>query len=84
MRIRNLLLQRAPLRYSCLLLLLSLPRPSTALDDPASVAAACPGLVAHIVLTDYDGVHVTTACVAPGGLAIHQNSLTLVAYERLD
>jgi hypothetical protein len=86
MRIRNLLFQRAPLRYSCLLLLLlllSLPRASTALDDPESVAAVCPGFIAHIVLYDYDGAHATTACVAPGGLSIQQNSVTLIAYDYL-
>ncbi len=84
MAIGNLLLQRAPLRLSPVLLLLLLPRTGAALDDdPANVTVACPGLTAHIVLTDYDGTHVVNACVAPGGLSISQNTVTLIAYDNL-
>ena len=82
MRIRNLLLHRATLRLSSLIVLLSLPFPSSALDDPASVEVACP-FIAHVVLHDYDGAHAVTACVAPGGLRIQQNSVTLITYDNL-
>lgn len=84
MRIQDFLLHRTTLRFSSLLLLLSLPLPSAALDDPAIVEAVpCPSLIAHVVLYDYDGAHAMTACVAPGGLSIHQNTVTLIAYDNL-
>lgn len=84
MRIHDVLLHRTSLRFSFPLLLLSLPFPSAALDDPANVEAVpCPSLIAHIVLYDYDGAHAVTACVAPGGLSIHQNTVTLIAYDNL-
>jgi len=83
MRIRNLLLRRATLRLSSFLVLLSLPFTSSALEDPDSVEVACPTFIAHIVLHDYDGAHAVTACVAPGGLQIQQNSVTLIVYDNL-
>jgi len=61
MRIRNLLLHRATLRLSSLLVLLSLSFPSSALEDPDSVEVACPTFIAHIVLHDYDGAHAVTS-----------------------
>ena len=68
MRIRNLLFHRATLRLSSLIVLLSLPFPSSALDDPASVEVACP-FIAHIVLHDYDGAHVPVSSWRRAGRA---------------
>ncbi|MEO6687883.1 MAG: hypothetical protein ABIS07_13245 [Dokdonella sp.] len=50
-------------------------------SDDALTVGACPGLVAHINLQDYDGMHALQLCVAPGGFSINGGVVTLSVYD---
>ena len=49
----------------------------------AGAPAACPGMIADILLSDYDGQHSLQLCVAPQGLRITGNTVHLDVYDGL-
>jgi hypothetical protein len=54
---------------------------SAAEPEITAVDAACPGLIAHITLKDYDGDHLLQLCVAPQGFSINGGVVTLSVYN---
>ena len=49
--------------------------------DAGVTAAGCPGLVAQIALTDYDGTHSLPFCVLPGSFNISAGVVSLHVYD---
>jgi len=49
--------------------------------DAALNTSGCPGLVAHVTLSDYDGTHSLPLCVAPGGFNVSGGIVTLKVYD---
>ena len=49
----------------------------------AGAPGACPGMVANILLSDYDGQHALQLCVAPQGQRIVGNTVHLDVYDGL-
>jgi hypothetical protein len=46
-----------------------------------ATAAGCPGLAAHIIISDYDGDHLVQMCVASQGLSIEAGVVNLHVYD---
>lgn len=42
---------------------------------------ACPGLVAHVQIHDYDGAHAAQLCVTPGGFNVNGGVVSLDMYD---
>lgn len=49
--------------------------------DSGVTTAGCPGLVAHITLSDYDGTHSLPFCVVPGGFNVSGGVVSLHVYD---
>ena len=49
--------------------------------DAGANGGGCPGLVAHASLSDYDGAHSLSLCVAPGGFNVSGGVVTLKIYD---